>query len=74
MLPRILSTSAGVSGNGLAPFPDDPINPVTPGVFLTINHASSVITISTNIYPGNIFFTFSFPFSSTSVCSGTITL
>ena len=74
MLPKILSTSILVNGNGFAPFPLDPINPVTPGVFLTINQASSFITISTKIYPGNIFFTFSFPFSSTIFSSGTTTL
>ena len=46
--PKILSISSCLTGIGFAPPPEDPINPVTPGVFRTTYHASSVMIISTN--------------------------
>ena len=50
-------TSSGSRGLGFDPAPADPTNPVTPGVFLTTYHDSSVMINSTNTYPGNVFFT-----------------
>ena len=49
ILPRILSTSYGCNGVGLAPLPLDPMKPVTPGVLRTTYQASSDITISTKM-------------------------
>ena len=61
------------------PLPLDPMNPVTPGVFLTTYHASSVIYISINKYPGYVFFIFILSvgkpsFKTGTGCSATITL
>ena len=46
---KIRSISCGKSGVGFAPFPDDPINPVTHGVLRKKYQASSVIIISIKI-------------------------
>ena len=42
------TTSSSYNGTGLAPLPDEPKKPVTPGVLRTIYHDSSDIIISTN--------------------------
>ena len=57
---HLIPVVARGSGTGLVPPPLDPKNPVTFGVFLTMNHDSSVTIISTKIYPGYNFLTFSF--------------
>lgn len=48
-------TSSGNNGFGLDPAPAEPTKPVTPGVFLTTYHDSSVMINSTKTYPGNVF-------------------
>ncbi len=47
-------TSSSNNGVGFAPPPDEPINPVTPGVLRTTYQESSVIISSTKTYPGNV--------------------
>jgi len=50
---RIRSTSGCESGTGVAPAPT---KPVTPGVFFTTVHASSLRSMFTSTYPGSVRF------------------